>query len=185
MDAPFTGLVTRAFPRCRMRHARSQPPGMMAAAAEVVGEPVLDGVWFLTEPSPWYNNYPGTGTVLDLLLVLVIAPFIAYDYFRNAKQKDVAVLGHRGAIYCARTGDDLAFIASKTKNGTQQLTHVLRRYPERTLVSCDFEHSHKTAVDFVFEGGDAFTLQFEGVWSDLAEFFDPGSSMAHRVTNGG
>ncbi len=159
-----------------------QPPDMTTAATEIVGEPVLDGVWLLTEPSPWYNDYPGTGTVLDLLILLAITPFIAYDYFRNTDRKRATVLGHNGVIFCPRTRDDLAFNASETANRTQRLSHIRRTFPENTLVSCNFEHSHKTAVDFVFENGDAFTLQFEGGWSDLAEFFQPGSSMAQPAT---
>jgi hypothetical protein len=44
-----------------------QPLHMTTAATEFIGQPVIGGVWFLTEPTPWYHDYPGTGViVLDL-----------------------------------------------------------------------------------------------------------------------
>lgn len=56
---------------------------------------------------------------------------------------------------------------------------ILRRFPTSTLISCNFDHAHNTPVEFVFSDGESFTLQFEGVWSDLAEFIQPGSSLAN------
>jgi hypothetical protein len=110
--------------------------------------------------------------------LLVLGLFDVYDKIWNKLRKQNTVLGHCGAILCVRTCDELVFMASETVKGSQQLTKILRRFPEPTLVSCNFDHAHKTKVDFMFAGEDSFSLHFEGVWSDLAAFVRPGSEIA-------
>ena len=157
-----------------------------ATADDIIGEATLARIWFLTQRTRWYTNFVGTGTVLDIALLLLIAPIIAYEYLRPASRTETETfLDHSGPIYCARTQDDLVFIASREYKGTRQLTHVLRRFPSSTLLACGYEHSHTTAVEFQFDSGECFTLQFEGVWSDLAEFITPGSSLAKPSKSNG
>ncbi len=92
-----------------------------AAADEIVGEPTIAGIWFLTQRSPWYTNFVGTGTILDVALLLLLAPFIAYEHFRPARRTEAeTLLDHSGPIYCARTSDDLVFIASNKTKGARR-----------------------------------------------------------------
>ena len=72
------------------------------AADEIVGEPTLAGIWFLTKRSPWYTNFVGTGTIFDVALLLLLAPFIAYEYFRPTHRNETEThLDHTGPVYCA------------------------------------------------------------------------------------
>ncbi len=82
-------------------------------AAELLGEPTEAGVWLSTEPIPWCTNVLGTGTFLDLVIVLLMSPFLLYEYVHPTKPKKRPVLGHTGDIYCARTANESAFIAAQ------------------------------------------------------------------------
>ncbi len=141
---------------------------------EIVGERAIAGIWFRTKRMPWYMRYVGPGSLLEFFLV---APLIVYHYLRPANPTDTeTLLDYSGPIYCARTCDEFVFIVYQ--EDAERTSRLLRRFPSSALRSCDYEHTHATAVKFQFDSGECSTLHYEGVWSDLAEFITPGSAFA-------
>ena len=149
-------------------------PKTPVAIDEVVAEPILSAIRFRTKRLAWYMRYIGPGTVLEFFL---LAPFIAYEYLRPARRTDTeARLNYSGPIYCARTAEQLIFIAHQ--EDARQTARVVRRFPSSELSSCDYEQSHATAVKFQFESGETLTLHFEGLWSELDDFINRRGSVA-------
>lgn len=92
------------------------------AATKMIGEPTIEGIWFQTKPLPWFKSYTGGGTILEFFL---LAAFFVFDYFLPKKTTETeALLKYAGHLYCARTNDELVFIACQ--KDTQQMTGVFQ-----------------------------------------------------------
>ena len=134
---------------------------------DLVGEPVLAGLWLRSAASPWYSRYVGPASIPVFVLLAVAA--MCSRLTPPRRNKTELKLEHSGSIYCARTRDHLYLIAS---SDDAQLMRVLRRFPYSSLVSCSPEHPQSTSVEFQFDSNDNFTLHFNGSDNEFAALAD-------------
>ena len=142
-----------------------QPPttGGSKTLHDLIGEPVLAGIWFRTAPLPWYSQQVGPGSIPVAIFALIAASLGSLlPHRRNTTE---AMLGYSGRGYCARTDRKLYLVESQN-NG--DLTRVIREFPASALSSCKQKHSNSCEVEFRFESGECFTLYFNRAQSEVA-----------------
>lgn len=146
----------------------AENPSPLVAASEIMGKPLLDGIWLCTKPLPWYTTYAGQGTVLEFLFMCTYAAFrYLLPKRSNATEKS---LDYSGEVFCIKTKDKIGFIGCRNENGTRTLTRLLCQSPFDELISCEFDYPRISDVKFQFNGEKCFILHFVGARFVLAKF---------------
>jgi len=136
------------------------------SASEILGSPVEYGIWLLRRRPRWFDG-ASTGTELDLVLLVVLLPFI---FWRWAFSEKSGRQESTGPVFAAFSNDDLILFCGRDGFWRRRITSVELKRPLDELARVNIYTSKQTPVTFRFTGSPDTVLYYNGPRRALEEF---------------
>ena len=149
-----------------------QHSGRWSQASELAGESIETGIWFRTQPRPWYARYSGIGALSELLLVVgsAILASTLRTFSPKPRNETEQKLDHSGSVLCARSAEKIFLMESHESLRGRHVARILATYPRRSLIHCDYHFDGSSMVTLEFDAAPVIQLYYIGGESELVRF---------------
>ena len=135
------------------------------AATEILGAPVEHGLWLSRFRPRWFDGF-STGTELDLLLVLLLLPFLFWHWAfsgKSGRHKET------GPVFAAVSADDLILFSGRDGVFRRRIESIELKQPISDVTRIIYNNSNQTSVRFRFTESPDVLLYYHGSRQDLME----------------
>ena len=135
-------------------------------ASQTLGEEVQAGLWLSRIRPRWWHGV-SSGTELDLILVVLLLPFLVlHRLWRSSKKPQI----EHGPVFCAVTENQLVMFRATEGIFRRGLKDIFDRRDLSELASCTFHAERGGQLRMEFSDSTEMLLYYSGPYQELEAF---------------